>query len=381
MGERENMKKHIHGGNVYKYKGCLDFSANCNPLGTPESVKQAVIRSLDMVADYPQVGCGALREVVAEYEEVDRDWLICGNGAADLIFSLCRAVKPKRALLPAPTFAEYEQALRSVDCEIQYYYLPGACGPGRENRTHSPAAGDFALQQDYLDTLRDGIEIAFLCNPNNPTGILTEREFLLRVLERCRERRILLVVDECFLDFVKEPGAYTLKAQLSEYDNLFLLKAFTKRYAMAGVRLGYGLTGNRRLLEQMELMTQPWNVSSLAQAAGIAALGEREYVERGRCLVFQEKEYLMREMKGLGLEVYPSQANYIFFQGPETLFEECVKKGLLIRDCGNYEGLRAGFYRVAVKKHEDNKRLIAGLKEILAPDTGNEANCGELRRR
>lgn len=345
------MKKYIHGGNVYKYRDCLDFSANCNPLGTPESVKQAVIRSLDTISDYPQVGCDHLRQALGEYEQVEDSWIICGNGAAELIFSLCRAVKPKHALLPAPTFAEYEQALRSVDCEVRYFYL-------KEQE-------DFVLQENYLEMLDEETDIAFLCNPNNPTGVLTKREFLQRVLERCRQKEILLVVDECFLDFVEEPEAYTLKALLGDYENLFLLKAFTKRYAMAGIRLGYGITGNRALLERMEEMVQPWNVSSVAQAAGIAALQEREYLERGRQVVFQEKEFLIREMKKLGMHVYPSKASYIFFQGPPDLFEQCVEQKLLIRDCGNYEGLKEGFYRVAVKNHEENEKLTAGLKEIL----------------
>ena len=350
------MKKHIHGGNVYQYRDCLDFSANCNPLGTPEAVKQAIIQSLDTISDYPQVGCGALKEAIAEYEKVDAQQLICGNGAAELIFSLCRAVRPKRALLPAPTFAEYEQALQSVDCRISHFYL-------REQQ-------GFLLPEEYLGALDQEVDIAFLCNPNNPTGILIEREFLLRVLERCRELGILLVVDECFLDFVEEPENYTLKGQLSSYKNLFLLKAFTKRYAMAGVRLGYGISNDQELLTRMELMTQPWNVSSMAQAAGIAALQETEYVEKGRGMVFREKEFLMTEMKKLGLKVYPSQANYLFFHGPKGLFGECVKKNLLIRDCGNYEGLEEGYYRVAVKRHEDNEKLISGLEDILKASEG-----------
>ena len=350
------MKKHIHGGNVYQYRSCLDFSANCNPMGTPEAVKQAIIQSLDTISDYPQVGCGALKEAIAEYEKVDMQQLICGNGAAELIFSLCRAVKPKRALLPAPTFAEYEQALQSVDCRISHFYL-------REQQ-------GFLLPEDYLEALDQEVDIAFLCNPNNPTGILIEREFFLRVLERCRELGILLVVDECFLDFVEEPENYTLKGQLSSYKNLFLLKAFTKRYAMAGVRLGYGISNDQELLARMELMTQPWNVSSMAQAAGIAALQETEYVEKGRGMVFREKEFLMTEMKKLGLKVYPSQANYLFFHGPKGLFGECVKKNLLIRDCGNYEGLEEGYYRVAVKRHEDNEKLISGLEDILKASEG-----------
>ena len=185
----------------------------------------------------------------------------------------------------------------------------------------------------------------------------------MEILKTCREHSVFLVVDECFLDFVKEPEAYTLKENLKEYPNLFLLKAFTKRYAMAGVRLGYGLTANDDLLQKMEGVTQPWNVSGLAQAAGIAALKEREYVERGRETVFKELEFLKKEMEALGFTVFPSEANYIFFKGEKNLFEKCVQKGVLIRDCSNYPGLEAGYFRIAVKSHEDNIRLIQALKE------------------
>lgn len=344
------MKKHIHGGNIYAYENCLDFSANCNPLGTPKSVRDAVVDSLDQIANYPQVGYAPLRDAIASYECVLPEQVICGNGAAELIFSLCRAKKPRRALVAAPTFAEYEQALLSVDCQVEHVMLDH---------------GDFTVGQTFIEALDKELDMVFLCNPNNPTGILMERDFLFHVLRVCRDMDILLVVDECFLDFVKEPMAYTLKAQLDRYENLFILKAFTKRYAMAGIRLGYGLTGNRTLLEAMELSTQPWNISVMAQAAGLAALKETDYVERGRQLVFEQSEYLKAELETMGLTVYPSQANYLFFHGPEDFFESCVKKGILIRDCSNYPGLSRGYYRIAVRTEEENKKLIRVFQEIL----------------
>lgn len=345
------MKKYIHGGDVYTHEGCLDFSACCNPLGTPESVKKAVVCALDGISNYPQVGCGPLKEAIARYEGTEADCVVCGNGAAELIFSLCRAEMPRRALLPAPTFGEYEQALASVGCQVEYFHLKEEEG--------------FEVRKEFLAALHRKLDMVFLCNPNNPTGILMERDFLFQVLRMCRDLDILLAVDECFLDFVKEPENYTLKAQLSRYHNLFLLKAFTKRYAMAGIRLGYGLSENRELLERMELTTQPWNVSTLAQAAGIAALGEREYVRAGRELVFQEAEYLKKELLFLGLTVYPSTGNYIFFKGPENLWEDCLERKLLLRDCSNYPGLCKGYYRIAVKRPEENRRLVEGLREIL----------------
>ena len=173
-----------------------------------------------------------------------------------------------------------------------------------------------------------------------------------------------MAVDECFLDFVESPEAYTLKEHLEQYGNLFLLKAFTKRYAMAGVRLGYGLCGNRALLEKMESVCQPWNVSSIAQAAGLAALKETKYVEEGRKLTFEELAYLKKELSALGYFVYPSQANYVFFEGPKNLYDRLENKKILIRDCSNYSGLSKGYYRVAVKNHQDNRQLIQALQEL-----------------
>lgn len=353
------MTKHKHGGDIYSYKDCLDFSANCNPLGTPESVRQAVCDSVDRLKDYPQVGYAPLRNAIAEYEDVLPEHVICGNGAAELVFSLCQAVRPRKALIPVPTFAEYEQALESVGCQVEHVLLREEDG--------------FQMQENFIDWLHKDLDMVFLCNPNNPTGVLTDREFLFRILRVCREMGILLVVDECFLDFVEQGMRYTLKAQLSRYHNLFILKAFTKRYAMAGVRLGYGITENTELIEKMTQVTQPWNISVVAQAAGVVALKETAYVEKGRNLIFEESPWLKDELGKLGMEVYPSKANYIFFKGPSGLFEAAVKQKILIRDCGNYPGLRAGFYRIAVRTHEENEQLIRGLKSALEEMAENHA--------
>ncbi len=251
----------------------------------------------------------------------------------------------------APTFAEYEQALENLGIvRVDYYGLKRECS--------------FQPQSDFFDRLTPQVDVVFLCNPNNPTGLLLEREFLERVLDICDKHQTMLVVDECFLDFVKEPKKYSLKEELSENPHLFLLKAFTKRYAMAGVRLGYGLCQNLDLLERMGRMTQPWNLSVIAQKAGIAALKEEDYVRRGRQIVFQEIERMKQEFQKLGIKTYDSQANYLFFEGPKDLWEKCLDKGILIRDCSNYTGLSKGYYRVAVKMPQENDRLLKALGEL-----------------
>ena len=342
--------RYKHGGDVYRYRNCIDFSSNCNPLGTPLSVQAAVIESAGRLQEYPQVGSTALCESIAEYENVPSDYVVCGNGAAEVIFSLARAVSPRRALLPAPTFFEYQEALESTGCSLDHFEL-------REEE-------GFRLDERILCEIRPGTDILFLCNPNNPTGILTDRDLLFRILKKCRENGTFLVIDECFLDFVKEPDNYTLKGYLADHPGLFILKAFTKRYAMAGVRLGYGLCSSMEVQEKIRHMTQPWNVSSPAQAAGMAALKEKEYVKEGRQVVFEELSYLKKEFSRLGIRYFPSEANYLFFKSREDLFSECLKRGILIRDCSNYPGLSKGYFRVAVKKHEENIKLIEVLETL-----------------
>lgn len=344
------MKEYVHGGDIYRHQQALDFSANINPLGTPESVIRAAQESMLRAAHYPDAHQEKLKQALSEYESVPSDWLICGNGAAELIFVLVQTLRPKKALIPAPTFAEYEQALRGVDCEVVYEIL-------REEN-------DFRMDATILEHLTEDLDMVFLCNPNNPTGVLIGEELLEQVVAVCERKNIWLVVDECFLDFVAEPDRMTLKGKLSGDRKLFLLKAFTKRYAMAGLRLGYGISGNAGLLCGMEQRMQPWNVSIPAQEAGIAALKEGAYVERARRMIEQEKYFLINELKKMGYPVYGSEANYVFFRGESDLYEKLLHEQVMIRDCSNYPGLTKGFYRIAVRLHEENERLIETIRKV-----------------
>lgn len=343
-------KQHLHGGDIYRNKYHIDFSANINPLGTPESVVKAACEGVLKSAHYPDISCSKLCTAIAEHEHMKQEWILCGNGAAELIFSLAGAKKPRRALLVSPGFAEYEQALTGVGCQITYYQLEEENG--------------FAIQEDYLEYITQDLDICFLCVPNNPTGVVCNREFLEKVLKRCSEKGVFMVVDECFNDFLEEGGRFTMKDSIADNAGLFILKAFTKIYAMAGLRLGYGLCSNEALLDGMRSVTQPWNVSIPAQMAGIAALGEKRFVEVTQKLIMEERGYLIQELKVLGWKVFDSRANFIFFIGPEYLDEYCKNKGFLIRDCSNYRGLKAGYYRIAVRTHRENEELIEILREL-----------------
>lgn len=341
----------IHGGDIYRNDVELDYSANMNPFGMPESVKEAAIQGIEKSVHYPDIQCTELRLAIAEKEAVTCENIVCGNGAAEVIFQLIYASRPKQALLIYPTFLEYEQALSAAGCNLHKVRLDKSNG--------------FQITEAILEHLVPELDLMFLCNPNNPTGEIVEPELLTRILMKCRELRIRLVIDECFQDFLLEEHQDSRKGWLAEYNNLFILKAFTKMYGMAGLRLGYGLTADRKLIQRMHLCTQPWNVSLPAQYAGIAACKENGYETKTREYVAVQREYLKQKLTQLGCKVYNSKANYIFFEGPKGLYEDCLNERVLIRSCSNYDGLDDTYYRIAVKTKEENERLIGILQRLI----------------
>lgn len=314
----------------------------------PDSVMLGAQKGITLAIHYPDVEYRELRSAIAAVEAIAPEWIVCGNGAAEVIFGLVLAKRPKTGLLIAPGFAEYEQALKTVDCEVTFYQCQ------REN--------GYLVDVDYLDYLEQKPEIAFLCNPNNPTGVLIEEELLDQIIDTCKKNNILLVLDECFLEFVAKEKQNPQKGRLADVPQLFILKAFTKMYGMPGLRLGYGMCSDEVLLNRMKEVLQPWNVSMPAQYAGIEALRETEFVNMTRDYVQKERAYMIAELKKIGFTVYDSQANYIFFEGPENLFDVCENRGILIRDCSNYRNLTKGCYRVAVKRPEENEELLEVLR-------------------
>lgn len=348
----------IHGGDIYSIQrergnAPLDFSANINPLGMPSGAIKAAMDSLKECEHYPDPLCRALRDAISAHEGVPSERIVCGNGAADLIFRITAAAKPRTALLPAPTFAEYEQALTAAGCGCRFYPLDEITG--------------FAFTEDFLRELTPEIDVLFLCNPNNPTGRTIEQDLLLQIAERCNNLSIRLVVDECFNDFLDEPEKHTMKPHLDRYPNLLLLKAFTKIFAMPGLRSGYALCSDLCFIDALYAVGQPWSVSVPAQRAGIAALTDTAYLNETRNIIRQERTWLARNLEQIGAKVYPAEANYILFrmENAESIRKRLANKGVLVRGCGNYRGLNDHYLRIAVRGRKENEQLIAALKNSL----------------
>lgn len=339
-----------HGGDVYNRQILLDYSANTNPYGTPQGILDAMCGALSYVHQYPDPYCRKLVQAIADFEELPKEYILCGNGAAELIYAYCEAIKPRRAVEVAPTFSEYAFGLAQVDCQVERYML-------HKDR-------HFQLDENFLGFLETHApEAIFLCTPNNPTGQLIPSALLERILNFCKQRNIRLFLDECFLDLSDDGNS--LKRCLANHPQLFILKAFTKSYGMAGVRLGYCLCADSNLLYRMAKAVQPWNVSLLAQAAGVAALGEGAFLEKTKALIRVERQWLKEQLEQLGFWVAPSSANYLLFWGDEGLHTALLKHGIAIRSCDNYPGLSAGWYRIAVRQHMDNEQLLQTMKLVL----------------
>lgn len=353
------MKNTAHGGNIYKKakelgidtEQILDFSANISPLGIPAPIKEAMIASLDGTINYPDPECTALREAIAGQHGIQPSHIACGNGGADLLYRLAFGLKPRKVLLPVPAFVEYEEALRAAGAEMVY----------------APMGEEMRIPQKIEDQITEDIDLLILCNPNNPTGLLTSRTQILDIIKRAQQVQCRVMIDECFLEICQEEEEYSVIPYLETYSNLMVLKSFTKLYAIPGVRLGYLLSGEEQVIEKVNRAGQAWSVSHIAQCAGVAALQLTEYKREVIHVVAEELSYMKEELEKLPLRVYDGKANYLFFRAPgvSDLDKRLENFGIMIRNCSNYVNLGTDYWRVAVKSHEENKKLIEGLKKVL----------------
>ena len=390
---------YTHGGDIYGDAAVeLDFSVNTNRLGMPQAVRDAVMASAAAWEQYPDALCRKLRRAAAAFYEADgtpipEDWLVFGNGASDILYAVVSAIRPKQAILLAPGFSEYEQALRMCGCEIRWLHLKEENGFSLESAREELYAmlfddsGD-ASKIDSVPTLSSKHEnvwekILILGNPNNPTGRAISATELERLAEVCRETHTWLMLDECFQWFLDTPreGSFVGNLLNGVGDHVILLNALTKICSMAGLRLGYGIIPNAGLRERLEKFRQPWSVSAPAQAGGVAAFAVLADHSEGNLLEWTvkslqtERPRLAEKLEELGFIVYPSQTNYLLFRSPDEdscdYKQGCLEHGILIRACENFEGLNRHYYRVAVRNRGENERLINILKEVQSEDKHN----------
>ena len=355
-----------HGGDIYSQDIQMDYSANINPLGMPEAVRQALRDCLEreVCSLYPDSRCERLRQALGRHHGVEDKWIICGNGAADLIFGLAAALRPVRGLVTAPAFSEYEQALRSVGCRTDYYYL-------REDRGFALDAAGMCGCVRAAAERGEPYDVVFLCNPNNPTSSAITQEELRRLIGFCAEKNIFVMIDETYVEFAPDINAITAVPLTREFTNLMVLRGVSKFFAAPGMRLGYGITGNMDFLAKMRKKQTPWSLNSLGAFAGEIMLQDEDYIKETRNLIRSERDRMIRELKDTDTyKIYPAYANFILLRILKNgltsydVFEACIRQGMMIRDCSSFQCLDGEFVRFCIMMPEDNSRLVKVLKSL-----------------
>lgn len=379
--KKDTAEQNGHGGRVFEmakllgtdYRELLDFSANLNPFGCPPNVREAMREGLSRASYYPDPSQRALRCAIAKKEQVPESWVYAGAGAADVIFRLCYGLRPARGLVCAPSFLEYERALAAAGAEVLHAEAKeqAEMGPKAICDVGQMADCEYRLGISVPPASMQSGDVAFLCNPNNPTGLFVEPEWGLAFLDACKVRGVTVIMDECFLDFTGQEEQRSWKPLLSRYPNLVLLKSFTKMFAMPGIRLGYLLTASESIIRRASQAGQAWSLTCAAESAGIAAAEEHDaWAARTVQEIRPLREALKSGLEALGFSVKNGQANFLCFHAPgyPDLEEQLLQKHILLRSCSNYEGLGPEDYRTAVRTEAENARLLRALEEI----TGKE---------
>jgi threonine-phosphate decarboxylase len=351
-----------HGGNVFavarslgvRPEEILDFSASINPLGMAPGMKEALSSSFELLKHYPDSEAVELSLALAAFHGLEPATVCVANGSTELIYLLPRLIMGRRALIVAPAFSEYAKALEREGWEIAYLALAADNG--------------FALSLQSLEArLAEGIDALFLCNPGNPTGALLPPATIEKVRALCCATGTFLVLDEAFMDFCEEESA----KHLIDKGGGVVLRSLTKFFAIPGLRLGYAL-GSPEVIAGLAALRQPWSVNTPAQLAGLAALADNDYRQRTRQLVAAERDFLAEGLAAInGLIPYPAAANYLLVEitrGPSAveLRRSLLGRGILIRDCATFYGLDGRFFRVAVRRREENVRLLDQLALALS---------------
>lgn len=378
---RENVSKYtyVHGGDIFRGGIDLDLSVNINPFGMPESARRAAAESMDRWEQYPDALQRNLRNRMSERLRqegfpVRTDSLLFGNGASDLLYSIFQALRPERVLIPIPGFSEYRKAAETVGAEITGLPVFSA-------ESVSPYDDDAVLAavRAFAEHLSPVSGMVILCNPNNPDGHVRTFDFVRRIFGICQKYGMILLVDESFLWFCtdgKERSALSLwkcAGYEPEPSGMIVLNAFTKIFAMAGLRLGF-MIADPVIIRQTEELRQPWSVSVPAEEAGIACLAEREFVRKTSGEIQIRRNELQSRLTALGMRCAESFADFVLFRTEiRDLGDRLRKKGILIRDCSNYAGLGEGWYRTAVKTRESCERLAAEIGAIQKENAEKDA--------
>lgn len=380
----------FHGGNIYKVfrekniKEILDYSSNINPYGIPESLKSRIIENLEILERYPDPDYVELREKLANLNNVNLSDIILGNGATEIIFLFMKVINPKKILIVSPTFGEYERAVKAVGTSRNSIDL--SCSDDNKNIENKEIeieyfelkeSDDFNLNTGNLkNELEKKYDLLIICNPNNPTGKFLKLAQTEEILKECNKYDTKLFIDEAFIEFLADGMKKSIINTEENKKNLFVTRAFTKFFAIPGLRLGYGMYFDKELEKKISEKKEPWSVNNIAEIAGLTVLDDTEYIEKTLKWITKEKIYMYEKLNEIsGIKVYETEVNFITGKIDEKLFleglnvkilrEKMLEQGILIRDASNFKFLDERFFRLAIKDRESNDRVIEAMKEIF----------------
>ena len=371
----------IHGGNIFQFAHeqriepyeVVDFSANINPLGPSQRGLDALNAQLRYISHYPDATNDDVLNAIADTYGMDKHQIIVGNGAAELLYAICRLPGYTGAFVPAPGFSEYKEALEASKTPVRdIFYRP------REDDNEKPY---FEVPYLALETFaaelkgQDGRIIVFLGNPNNPDGTLLDKDHIRTVASMLKDANSLLVIDESFIDFVGndplQDNEHSMRSLVNEFDNIIVVHSFTKFYAVPGLRIGAAFA-NETLITQLQQYIPSWSVNTLAQAYTKAALNDVDYIKRTKQELNEERAFMYNALDDIeGITVYPPSANFILFQVNQEgitanyINEELKKYNMIVRNCDSYVGLTNHWVRIAIKDHDTNIKLVDKLTNIL----------------
>lgn len=327
----------------------VDCSSNINPLGTPRNAITAIQKNAHLLAPmYPDPECSKLKAALSRYLRVNQEWISVGNGAIEIIYWFAQAFAKNRVVIPAPTFCEYELSSHKAGAKVTLV------------KRH-----DFEIEADEIIEKAKGADALYLCNPNNPTGILGTQQ--IRKIIESVDSKTKILLDECFIELVDDPDANSMISDIEQFENLVILRSLTKSFGLAGLRVGYGVC-NPALAIKLSANKIPWSVNGLAQAAGVVALADRSHLSRARAIIKKERKFLYDNISELeSFRPSRSDANYFLVHlqnKSSTKFrnELLNKTGVLVRDCSTFSGMGSQHVRVAVKTHKENLQLLRALE-------------------
>ena len=390
MITKKEMKMDFHGGNIYKVfrekslKEILDYSSNINPYGIPEGLKKRIIENLEILERYPDPDYVELREKLANLNNVNLSDIILGNGATEIIFLFMKVINPKKILIVSPTFGEYERAVKAT--EIPGDIVSLSCSGDNKNIENKEIeieyfelkeSDDFKLNIGNLkNQLEKKYDLLIICNPNNPTGKFLKLAQTEEILKECNKYDTKLFIDEAFIEFLADGMKESIINTEENKKNLFVTRAFTKFFAIPGLRLGYGMYFDKELEQKISEKKEPWSVNNIAELAGLTVLDDTEYIEKTLKWITKEKIYMYEKLNEIsGIKVYETEVNFITGKIDEKLFleglnvkilrEKMLEQGILIRDASNFNFLDERFFRLAIKDRASNERVIEAMKEIF----------------